>query len=173
MYSGWMLSIRAALFGFRCLIAILISPLVKSPKRLVSSLGTLLRSSNSPEIFLVKALSMSGNLPLLISCAAMALAVMGHGIGLEAWPVSLLMVCHARQLEWVKSIDSTVSVHLSLRLVLSRVMRSVSALALSVLLLASLWVRKKSSHSLSQQGTLFFLTSCGMCFLVASCRILQ
>ena len=44
----------------------------------------------------------------------MALAVMGHGVVLAAWPVSLLMVCHAHRLEWVKSIDSTVSIHLSL-----------------------------------------------------------
>ena len=43
----------------------------------------------------------------------MALAVMGHGVVLEAWPVSLLMVFHARRLERVKTIDSTVSVHLS------------------------------------------------------------
>ena len=88
MYSGPMLSIPAALFGFRCLIADLILLLVKSSHRLASALGALLRSFTSPEIFLVKALSMSGNLLLLISCTAMTFAVMGHGIGLEAWPVS-------------------------------------------------------------------------------------
>ena len=38
---------------------------------------------------------------------------MGHGFGFVFWPVSLLMVCHTRRLEWVKSIDSTVSVYLS------------------------------------------------------------
>ena len=80
-----MLLIPAALFGFRCLIANLILPLVKSPERLVSALGALLRSFTSPEVFLVKALSVSGNLPLLISCVAMAFAVMGHGVDLEAW----------------------------------------------------------------------------------------
>ena len=89
-------------------------PLVKSPERLASALVALRRSYTSPMIFLVKALSASGNLPLLISCAAMVLAVMGYGVVLEAWPVSLLMDCHARRMEWVKSIDSTVSVHLSL-----------------------------------------------------------
>ena len=33
--------------------------------------------------------------------------VMGHGDVLLARPVSLMMVCHARRLEWVKSIDSS------------------------------------------------------------------
>ena len=127
--------------------------LPSNPERLASALGALLRSYTSPMIFLVMALSASGNLPLLISCVAMALAVLGHGVVLEAWPVSLLMVCHARRLECVKSIDSTVSVYHSLRLVLSRVMRSVAALALSALLFASLWTRRKSSHSSSLQGT--------------------
>ena len=57
---------------------------MKSPERLASALGALLRSFTSPEVFLVKALSALGNLPLLISCAAMAFAVMGHSVGLEA-----------------------------------------------------------------------------------------
>ena len=43
----------------------------------------------------------------------MTSAVIGQGVGLIAWPISLLIVCHTHQLEWVKSIDSTVSVHLS------------------------------------------------------------
>ena len=51
------------------------------------------------------------------------------------------------------SIDSTVSVHLSLRLVLSSVMSFVAALTLSVLVLASLWACMSFLHSLSQQGT--------------------
>ena len=109
MNSGWMLSIPAALFGFRCLIADFISSLVNSPERLASMLGALLMSFTSPMVFLVNSLSTLRNLPLLISCAAMESAVMGHGFGF-----CLLMVCHARGLEWVKSIDSTVLVHLSL-----------------------------------------------------------
>ena len=57
----------------------------------------------------------------------------------------------SHQLEWVKSIDSTVSVHLSLPLVLSHVMSFVAALALSVLVLASLWASRGSSQSLSSR----------------------
>ena len=87
-----MLSILAALFGFRCLIANLILPLVRSPERLALALGVLLKYFASPEIFLVKALSTSGNLPLLISCFVMTFSVMGQGVGLEAWPVSLFKV---------------------------------------------------------------------------------
>ena len=153
MNSGRMLSIPAALFGFRCLIADFISSLVNSPERLASTLGALCRSFTLSMVFLVNSLSALRNLPLLISCTAMESAVMGHGFGFVVWPVSLLMVCHARRLEWVKSIDSTVSVHLSLRLVLSHVMSSVAALALSALVLASLWACRSSLHSLSQQGT--------------------
>ena len=153
MNSGWMLSIPAALFGFRCLIADFISSLMNSPERLVSTLGALRRSFTSPMVFLVNSLSVLKNLPLLISCAAMESAVMGHGFGFVVWPVSLLMVYHAHQLEWVKSIDSTVLIHLSLYLVLGSVMSSVAALALSALVLALLWACRSSSHSSSQQGT--------------------
>ena len=60
-------------------------------------------------------------------------AVMGHGDGLLARPVSLLMVCHARRLEWVKSIDLTVSVYLSLHLLLILTKMSMAADALSTL----------------------------------------
>ena len=111
--SGQMLSIPAALFGFRCLIANFILS-VNSPDRLASTLGALHRSFTSPMVFLVNSLSALRNLPLLISCAVMKSAVMGHGFGFVVWRVSLLMVCHAHRLEWVKSIDLTVSVHLSL-----------------------------------------------------------
>ena len=62
-------------------------------------------------------------------------AVMGHTDSLLARPVSLLMVCHARRLEWVKSIDSTVSVHLALRLLSSLAKRSVAADTLPHLML--------------------------------------
>ena len=105
----------------------------------------------------------------------MAFAVIGHGLGFDAWPVSLLMVCHTQRLEWVKSIVSTVAVHLSLSLclVFSLVIRSVAVLAVSTLVLALLGARKKSSHSSSQEGTWFFRTLHGMCFLAASVSILQ
>ena len=56
----------------------------------------------------------------------MASAVIGQGVGLVAWPVSLLIVKHARLLEWENSIDSTVSVHLPSLLVFSRSRRSVA-----------------------------------------------
>ena len=65
----------------------------------------------------------------------------------------MLIVCHARRLELVKSIDSTVSIHLTRLLVFSRVRRSVATVALAVLLFASLLVRRSSSHISSQQGT--------------------
>ena len=99
MNSGQMLSIPAALFGFRCLIADFISSLVNSPERLASTLGTLRMSFTSPMVFLVNSLSALRNLPLLISCTAMESAVMGHGFGFVVWPVSLLIVCHAHWLE--------------------------------------------------------------------------
>ena len=153
MNSGWMLSILAALVVFRCLIANFISPLVSSPERLASTLGTLRWSFTSLMVFLVNSLLALRNLPLLISCTAMESTVMGHGFGFVVWPVSLLMVCHACRLERVKSIDLTVSVHLSLHLVLSYVMSSVAALALSALVLASLWACRSSLHFSSQQGT--------------------
>ncbi|KAK0154369.1 Sulfotransferase family cytosolic 2B member 1 [Merluccius polli] len=45
----------------------------------------------------------------------MAFAVTGHLGGVMLLPESWFMVCHALRLEWVKSIDSTTSVHLALR----------------------------------------------------------
>ena len=78
--SRHVLSIPAALFGFRCFIADFISSLVNSPERLESMLGALHRSFTSFMVFLVNSLSALRNLPLLISCAAMESAVMGHGL---------------------------------------------------------------------------------------------
>ena len=60
-----------------------------------------------------------------------------YGLRRLTRPFSLLMVCHARRLEWVKSIDSTVSVHLSLRLLSSLAKSSVTADTLSALDVAS------------------------------------
>ena len=84
---------------------------------------------------------------------------MGHGFGFVVWPVSLLMVCHTRQLEWVKSIDSTVSVHLSLRLVLSRVMNSVAALVVSALVLTLLWACRSSFSLFVPAGNIVLMDS--------------
>ena len=95
MNSGWMSSIPGALPGFRCLIADTISSWLKSPDRLASALGAHRRSFTSPVVFLVNALSATGNQPLLNSWAAMESEVMEHGFSLVAWPVSLLTVCHA------------------------------------------------------------------------------
>ena len=52
------------------------------------------RLFTSPMVFLVNSLSALRNLPLLISCAAIESAVMGHGLGFVVWLVSLLIVCH-------------------------------------------------------------------------------
>ena len=80
MNSRQMLSILAALFGFRCLMANFISSLVNSPERLESMLGSLHKSVTSPMVFLGNSLSALRYLPLLISCVAMESAVMGHGL---------------------------------------------------------------------------------------------
>ena len=79
-------------------------------------------------------------------------AVIRHTDSLLARLVSLLMVCHARRLEWVKSIDSTVSVHLALRLLSSLAKRSVAADTLSVLDVACVCAHSRSSHWLTQHG---------------------
>ena len=99
----------------------------KSPERSVSTPRDLERSFTSVLIFFVNDLSASGNLPLIINCAAIEFAVMGQVDGLDDHPISLLIVCQAHRLEWVKVIDSTISIHRSLLLVLSRVRRSVVA----------------------------------------------
>ena len=79
----------------------------------------------------------------------MEFAVIGHCAGVVDLPVSLLMVCHARRLECVKSIDSTVSVHLCLRFSFSLQNRSFAAMPLSSLVCASVW-----EHRLSREHRL-------------------
>ena len=100
-------------------------------------------------------------------------AVMGHTNNSLSRPVSLLMVCHARWLELVKSINSTISVLLSLRLLSSLVKRSVAADTLSALDIASVWAHSRSSHWSSQYGMWLDLQPLRMYFLAASSIILQ
>ena len=78
--------------------------------------------------------------------------MIGHCVGVVDLHISLLMVCQAQWLECLKLMDSTVSVHLSLRLSLSLVKRLFTALSLASLVSASLWMRSRSSHSPSQHG---------------------
>ena len=69
--------------------------IVDVPDRLASALGAQRRSFTLLVFFLVNAMSASGNLLLLINWAAMASAIMEHGVGFVAWSVSLLTVCNA------------------------------------------------------------------------------
>ena len=89
---------------------------------------------------------------------------MGQCDGFLAQPISLLIICHARQLEWVKSIDSIVSVHLFLRFLLSLVKNFVVADAFFVLDVAFVWICSRSSHLLSQHRMWLALYPLGMCF---------
>ena len=100
-------------------MALLSSSAVNSPERLESALATLEREVTSCVIRRATSLSASGKRPFFRSSDAMASAVTGQLGGFVHLPVSRLMVCHAFRLEWVKSIDSTTSVHLSLRVVSS------------------------------------------------------
>ena len=84
-------------------------------------------------------------------------AVMGHTDSLLAQAVSMLMVCHVHRLEWVKSIDSMVSIHLALHLLSSLSKRSVAADTLSAFDVACLCahsrsLNSRSSHWSSQHG---------------------
>ena len=69
-------------------------------------------------------------------CEPMEFAVIGHCVRVIDLLISLLMVCQDRQLECIKSMDSTVSVHLSLRLSLSLVKRTFTASSLASLVSA-------------------------------------
>ena len=51
------------------------------------------------------------NILLLIISAVMVSAVMGHTNGFFGPAITLLILCHANQLEWVKSIESIISIH--------------------------------------------------------------
>ena len=84
MNSESILSILGVLFCSRYLMADTISSCMNSPERLRSALGALCKLFRSPVVFLVNDLSALGNLQLLISCAAMASAVMGHCVGFDA-----------------------------------------------------------------------------------------
>ena len=90
---------------------------------------------------------------MLTSWAAMASAVIGHHVGLVTWPVSLLMVCHARQLEWVKSIDLVISVHLSFPFSVQSGQEIGRSSGLLHVDFVSLCKHKSASHLLSQHGT--------------------
>ena len=69
----------------------------------------------------------------------MEFAVMGHCAGVVDLPVSLFRVCHPHRLECVKTIDSSVSVHHSLRFSFNLRNRSSAALSLSSPVCASVW----------------------------------
>ena len=93
MNSRWILLIPGALFGFRCLIANTISSFVKFPDGLRSVLSALCRSFTLPVVLVKKKKrSVFSNLPLLMSWAAMASAVIGKRVGLVTRQVSLLIV---------------------------------------------------------------------------------
>ena len=145
-------STPGALPVFSCWITVSISCVVKSLDRLESQPRALCSSWTLVNV-VVKSLFALGKRPLLSSSDAMEFAVIGHCAGVVDLPVSLLMVCHARRLECVKSIYSTVSVHLCLRFSFSLQNRSFAAMPLSSLVCASVWARSRSSHSSSQQGT--------------------
>ena len=97
------------------------------------------------KVALTKYLSLLRNRPLLSSCDVMEFAVIGHCVVVVDLTISLLMVFQAWWLECVKSVDSTVSVHLSLRLSLSLVKRLFAAPFLALLVSASLWMHSRSS----------------------------
>ncbi|KAI4820630.1 hypothetical protein KUCAC02_028602 [Chaenocephalus aceratus] len=113
--SGWMLSRPGDLPDLSLLMASLSSSAVNSPERLESTLAAPEMQDTSRDVSRAKALSASGKRPFFRSWDAMAFAVTGQLWGVVFLPVSWLMVCHALRLEWVKSIDSTTSVHLALR----------------------------------------------------------
>ena len=130
MNSGWMLSGPGDFPDLSLRIADVISTSVKSLERSESADGALHRS-RTLVVCLEKVLSASGNRPLFVSCEAMASAVIGQIDGLLVRPVNLFRVCLARLLEWVKSIDATVSAHLSLRFSSNLRCRFVAAVSLS------------------------------------------
>ena len=140
MNSGWMLSGPGDFPDLSLRIADVISTSVKSLERSESADGALHRSRTLDVVCLEKILSASGNRPLFVSCEAMASAVIGQIDGLLVRPVNLFRVCHARLLEWVKSIDATVSAHLSLRFSSNLRCRFVAAVSLSSSDCVSLWV---------------------------------
>ena len=145
---GWMLSRPAALPTFSWLIALVSSSSVKSPDRFESAPGALESWLTSCDILRAKSLSACWKRPFSRYCVAMAFAEMGHLEGAVDLPVSLLMVCQALRLEWVKSMDSTVSVQRSLRFSFNLLIIIESALSTSSLVLDALC----SSHSLSKHS---------------------
>ena len=84
---------------------------VKSLERFVCAQGALESWLTSCDVLRAKSLSTCWKRPFFMNCVAMAFAEMGHFKGAVDLPANLLMVCQALWLEWVKSMDSTVSVH--------------------------------------------------------------
>ena len=88
----------------------------KSLARSVSTLWARHRLVYSFDTCRVNSRSWLGKRPFCTSCAAMELAVTGHfpvcNVDLQ---VSLFSVWHALRLEWIKSIDGTISFHLCRR----------------------------------------------------------
>ncbi|CAL8406523.1 unnamed protein product [Arctogadus glacialis] len=150
--SGWMLSEPGALPCLSLAIASLSSAGVKSPDRLALTLAALERLDTSWDVERANSLSASGKRPFFRSWAAMAFAVTGHLGGGVLLPESWFMVCHALRLEWVKSIDSTTSVHLALRVASSFSSSAVAVASTSALELACWWARRRWLHSSFQPG---------------------
>ena len=100
----------------------------------------------------VNSRSWLGKRPFCTSCAAMELAVTGHfPVCNVDLPVSLFSVCHALRLEWVKSIDDTVSFHLCRRFS-SKTLSSDAAVDADSVFSESICSLYSYSHSSSQHG---------------------
>ena len=147
-----MLSTPRALPTLSRLMANSVSHTVKSQDNLESHPWTLRSPWTLAQISLAKYLSLLRNRLLPSSCEVMELAVIGHYVRVVDLPISLLMVYQAQWLKCVKSMDSTVSVHLSLRLSLNLEKRLFITLPFALLVSASLLMCSRSSYSPSQHG---------------------
>ena len=149
-----MLSTPGALPTLSHLMANSVSHTVKSQVKLESHPWALRSSWALAKVALAKYLYLLRNRLLFSSCEAMEFAVIGHCVKFVDLPISFLMVCQAWQLKCVKSMDLTVSLHLSQHLSLSLVKRLFAASSLALLVSASLLERSRSSHlpSPSQHG---------------------
>ena len=113
--SGWMLSGPGAFPDLSEPRPRFISAGVKAVVRPRSADGVLLTSFSLLLTAREKSLSGEVYLPLLMRMRAISSGVTGQVFFLEVLPVSLLIVCHAFRLECVKSMLSTTSLQLALR----------------------------------------------------------
>ena len=88
---------------------------VKLDDRVASAVAAQFSEVTSRDVHRAKSLSASGKRPSFRSREAMESAVIVHLEFVVLLPVSLFMICHALLLEYVKSTDSTTSVHQALR----------------------------------------------------------